>query len=363
MVGVSGRSKACGSCRRRRVKCDETRPVCRRCVKAKIECTGYPSTTFIHYHWNNNPSVNLPSSVNDRPLQPGSLDTIVSYDRLKGRGPLASVHLDRGLGLNYLQDDIFVAYTCTHLLQGQEHEDKERLQHGFATGLSDQCFLALSIAYFGIEHREKSITERGFRRYGGALTALNAALGMPSRRKPGGSIIVIQGLQFFLHEILHRFYNQSARASCPMQSDIVGERLRRVTLHLALKDVLGVIQAPGRWSCFGHILNCTSFCLLQSGMPLTIQSIIGCMLVSACAMSRGCIYSNTKAVQKSKFDCGLSWTLNRIIGEMHFSDADWISCGFRCNHYKVFHLSHKPRLLNIPRTPFALKSQNASPFE
>ncbi|CAK38673.1 transcriptional regulator family: Fungal Specific TF [Aspergillus niger] len=34
-------SGGCGTCRARRVKCDETRPVCRRCRKARRTCSGY----------------------------------------------------------------------------------------------------------------------------------------------------------------------------------------------------------------------------------------------------------------------------------------------------------------------------------
>jgi len=58
MVGVAGRSGGnslqsnstkyeaksnigCHTCRRRRVKCDEARPACQRCLKGNFECEGY----------------------------------------------------------------------------------------------------------------------------------------------------------------------------------------------------------------------------------------------------------------------------------------------------------------------------------
>ncbi|KAJ5489412.1 hypothetical protein N7539_004302 [Penicillium diatomitis] len=41
MVGVGGHSKGCKTCRRRRVKCDETKPTCTRCQKAGYKCDGY----------------------------------------------------------------------------------------------------------------------------------------------------------------------------------------------------------------------------------------------------------------------------------------------------------------------------------
>ncbi|KAG8683456.1 hypothetical protein FRC08_014275, partial [Ceratobasidium sp. 394] len=33
--------KSCLTCRRRRKKCDQTRPFCERCTKGKFECLGY----------------------------------------------------------------------------------------------------------------------------------------------------------------------------------------------------------------------------------------------------------------------------------------------------------------------------------
>lgn len=40
---MGARSKGCISCKARRVKCDETHPICQRCQKAGIECKGYAS--------------------------------------------------------------------------------------------------------------------------------------------------------------------------------------------------------------------------------------------------------------------------------------------------------------------------------
>ncbi|KAK0383944.1 hypothetical protein NLU13_8035 [Sarocladium strictum] len=41
MVGIAGKSRACHSCRKRRVACGFERPHCVRCQKAGIECPGY----------------------------------------------------------------------------------------------------------------------------------------------------------------------------------------------------------------------------------------------------------------------------------------------------------------------------------
>merc|ERR1712093_549603 len=39
------------TCRRRRVKCDRTEPVCNRCVKAGLECPGYKQVMRMQQHF------------------------------------------------------------------------------------------------------------------------------------------------------------------------------------------------------------------------------------------------------------------------------------------------------------------------
>lgn len=45
MVNSGGPSRACGTCKKRKVKCDEARPICGRCIKSKRVCLGYRSET------------------------------------------------------------------------------------------------------------------------------------------------------------------------------------------------------------------------------------------------------------------------------------------------------------------------------
>ncbi|KAI0871489.1 hypothetical protein GGS24DRAFT_59225 [Hypoxylon argillaceum] len=48
MVGVPGKYKGCNTCRARRVKCDNTRPFCKKCIDYGRECGGYErETVFI----------------------------------------------------------------------------------------------------------------------------------------------------------------------------------------------------------------------------------------------------------------------------------------------------------------------------
>jgi hypothetical protein len=73
-----------------------------------------------------------------------------------------------------IEDDVFINYTLAHLLKGSESLDPST--KFVDRKLADQCFLALATSYFGHEHREHSIVERGLRRYGTALSELHRAL-------------------------------------------------------------------------------------------------------------------------------------------------------------------------------------------
>jgi hypothetical protein len=79
-------------------------------------------------------------------------------------------------------DDNFVNYTLANLLRSIDHMDQIAIP-GVDRMLADQCFLALATSYFGNEHHEKSLIERGFRRYGRALKRLNEALCVESKSK------------------------------------------------------------------------------------------------------------------------------------------------------------------------------------
>ncbi|KUJ23718.1 uncharacterized protein LY89DRAFT_603906 [Mollisia scopiformis] len=54
MVNTGKPSQGCGTCRARRIKCDERKPTCFRCQKSKRECTGYRDTAFVRMRWDRN---------------------------------------------------------------------------------------------------------------------------------------------------------------------------------------------------------------------------------------------------------------------------------------------------------------------
>ncbi|CAO2653383.1 Nn.00g027940.m01.CDS01 [Neocucurbitaria sp. VM-36] len=163
MVGVGGRSKACDNCRRRRVKCDLTRPSCWRCVKARLYCGGPLDIAIIPYRG----GVNSSSSV----AQPRDevLTSATDWRSASISPDCYSIDTRRF----FPNDDLFSTFTHLHLIPGHE---EIVVAPGTERAMAGQCWLALSTTYFGIKHQDRAITQYGLRRYGSALTSLHKAL-------------------------------------------------------------------------------------------------------------------------------------------------------------------------------------------
>ncbi|OAQ98012.1 hypothetical protein LLEC1_06465, partial [Akanthomyces lecanii] len=79
MVGVPGRSKACNTCLKRKIKCDLAKPYCSNCTKSKRICGGYARKTA--YVFSDN--VVLPDSSSARKDD----GTLTYHGRWKGATP------------------------------------------------------------------------------------------------------------------------------------------------------------------------------------------------------------------------------------------------------------------------------------
>merc|ERR1712093_267562 len=85
----------CTTCRRRRVKCDRTEPVCNRCVKAGLECPGYKQVMRMQQHFVGRgggliraPGGSVPSNG---PKYPGHSALPASRDKLRFHFTFATI--------------------------------------------------------------------------------------------------------------------------------------------------------------------------------------------------------------------------------------------------------------------------------
>jgi hypothetical protein len=106
-------SKRCGTCKRRKVKCDETHPRCTRCSVAGIECTGFaPRLRFV----DENPRIRRHAAVIQ--AQSHEFATIASNSHLSFHSsrigsPQSFVPvtlLPNALPLTAFKDDIFISF-------------------------------------------------------------------------------------------------------------------------------------------------------------------------------------------------------------------------------------------------------------
>ena len=150
---------------------DEAKPQCKRCQKAKLKCEGYSGISIIQYE------------RKDRARPQGASGemalSVSSPKSLQAVNHIQSEELFGSPWLSVLQDDIFISYTLTRLLGSPDQEAVNVT--GAGRSLTEVCFLALSTTYFGVEHGERSVVQRGLQQYSHALKLLNQALGNASR--------------------------------------------------------------------------------------------------------------------------------------------------------------------------------------
>ncbi|KAI0115424.1 hypothetical protein F4814DRAFT_321991 [Daldinia grandis] len=174
MVGVAGRSKGCNTCRKRRVKCDEAKPQCYRCIKAGFECLGYQRAT----QWRHTSLAPVPASRLNMPEFVGIVQPVpVSFV------PPPELSLDafeRDMCTAYMFGNfVWRSYGTIWLNQASE---------GKLGGLSLDAVTALSQLSFGLNNRIQELQLKGAAQYGRCLRILaeelrrDSAAGYDNRR-------------------------------------------------------------------------------------------------------------------------------------------------------------------------------------
>ncbi|KAE9367355.1 hypothetical protein N431DRAFT_486492 [Stipitochalara longipes BDJ] len=173
MVNIAGRSRGCSTCRRRRVKCDEKRPICNRCERCGFECGGMKGIAFIDCR------KSMKSVKNKKHNDVGST----------ARDFAGTTSCPTSASLRGFELQIYICYTKQYLLRGGPVElALQDLQpddlHTATNSTSDAhlfhlSILSLTTLFFGTQHRNTSITTYGYHFHGFALKKLNSALSDP----------------------------------------------------------------------------------------------------------------------------------------------------------------------------------------
>lgn len=174
MVNIAGRSKGCSTCRRRRVKCDEKRPICNRCERCGFECSGAKEFTFIDQR-------NL--------AQFGRYTTGWTSPAKSRDYPVYVPFSVTSPSLEGFQIQAFICYTSKYLLcggpvdlalQGLQLNDLcTAVKNGGDGQLFHITVLSLATIFYGAQHRNFSILAHGYLIHEETLRRLSNALSDP----------------------------------------------------------------------------------------------------------------------------------------------------------------------------------------
>ncbi|KAE9366439.1 hypothetical protein N431DRAFT_419696 [Stipitochalara longipes BDJ] len=162
MVNIGGRSRGCSTCRKRRVKCDESHPICRRCQSLNLECHGPKGISFIY----------------DKLAAPMKTQTRTASSE---EAPVLLSATPRIIGF-----DVYICYTQAHLMRDgliasiiTDIKAADLVPSGTAVvscQVSHQAIMSFATILFGIQHRQADITRQGYAMHSVALKQLNQVL-------------------------------------------------------------------------------------------------------------------------------------------------------------------------------------------
>lgn len=179
MVGVGGRGKGCRTCVRRHLKCDEAKPTCKRCLKAKLYCGGYKEQTFISFEGSGS---GIQRIDEEKPIQ-----ALLCTSRKPLLDWLGPIPINLPAASRY-SDRICVSYARAHLPSAWDEDGcwsiadlelmdgKSAVEHNLV-----QCtLLSLARTLFAYRFNIGGLLEEGFRLYRQVLAAIHQALGLPN---------------------------------------------------------------------------------------------------------------------------------------------------------------------------------------
>ncbi|KAI1112672.1 hypothetical protein F5Y14DRAFT_442434 [Nemania sp. NC0429] len=178
MVGVPGRSKGCKTCRQRRVKCTEEKPVCSRCMRGGFECHGYARETVWHHltmepspsEGSKQPALGRLMAVEDR----GSDNTAKARSMAHAKMPLMPTQVS----LAAFQEDMCFAYIFSNFVwRGYGASWLHQSAQGLLGQLAFDSVKALAEMSFGKSQKSHQTEIQGRLKYGKALRHMVEKLG------------------------------------------------------------------------------------------------------------------------------------------------------------------------------------------
>jgi hypothetical protein len=215
---MGGRSKGCESCKRRKIKCDETRPQCTRCCRAHIECTGFGSQLkFV----DEGPRIQRSIAVSHAQLDEfltikRSSHLTFHSSRIRSyRASIPASLLANRLPLTAFKDDILISYLLFKLFERDNRypsDTEAESQCGMPTDWipelvntpqrpRQKSWEALATVVFGQAHNDHGIMASALRLYGQALSEIRNKLSDANDRCADSTLASITAL--YMYEVSH----------------------------------------------------------------------------------------------------------------------------------------------------------------
>ncbi|KAJ4419586.1 hypothetical protein N0V82_004889 [Gnomoniopsis sp. IMI 355080] len=183
-MGRPPTSGYCGTCRKRRIKCDKARPACARCLKSGYVCKGYElglriqSLVVVTEPEGSQRLARIvlpPSNQQRTKLARSEQDFSEQHHvhrELKALGPPPELNLtafQEHMAFSYFFATYGWAYFWKPFLQLAREND-------LAPTASHMCSLALAYGHMGIGHADKSLRSMGLELYGKSLREVQTLL-------------------------------------------------------------------------------------------------------------------------------------------------------------------------------------------
>ncbi|KAI9931740.1 hypothetical protein MW887_010319 [Aspergillus wentii] len=169
MGGVPFKSTGCNTCRRRKVKCDEAKPECMKCVKNGHVCTGYErNRVFIHKTSGNDTQKlvcrSKPATGSSKKPQPIEVASEIPH-----------------LNANpQVRSQLAASFIDSYLPPGQYITGKNLFETlpdlAGRSQLLDKAIISLSTAFVATQQRDDRLLQSSTRLYGNAMETLHGRI-------------------------------------------------------------------------------------------------------------------------------------------------------------------------------------------
>ncbi|KAF1948060.1 hypothetical protein EJ02DRAFT_364702 [Clathrospora elynae] len=185
MVNVAGRSKGCSTCRRRRVKCDETRPTCQRCQRLGLVCDGPKDTAFVEAKIVKSRRTRK-AAVTTTTVLARTQPTVSKRQEIEDSLSMSPDRQNSILEIcpKFNEHEVYICHMRHQLLTNgpvdariQDFQLAEITTDGSLFG---QALLSSATTWFGIQYHQPNILTKGYVMHGAALRQLNLALRVPA---------------------------------------------------------------------------------------------------------------------------------------------------------------------------------------